>query len=123
MKLSGIYGALVFAALAATAQIAAAHSFPQQESPSAGESLSKPPSQVSIRFDAPIEKLFSKLEVLDSDGKSVTQGAPEIGPRSITLSVKLGVLKPGDYTVKWSVVCVDSHRTQGSYVFSVTGGA
>jgi methionine-rich copper-binding protein CopC len=123
MKPSAIHAACVLLALAALAPIAAAHSFPQQESPSAGASLSKPPSQVSIRFDAPIEKLFSKLEVLDSDGRSVTEGAPELGPGSTTLSVKLGALVPGDYTVKWSVVGRDSHRTQGSYVFSVAGKA
>lgn len=122
-RLSAIHAACVVLALAALAPIAAAHSFPQQESPSAGASLSKPPSQVSIRFDAPIEKLFSKLEVLDSDGRSVTEGAPELGPGSTTLSVKLGALLPGDYTVQWSVVGRDSHRTQGSYVFSITGKA
>ena len=56
--------------------VAAAHSFPEQETPSAGQQLSTPPSEVSIKFDAPIEKLFAKLEVLGTDGKPETMGPP-----------------------------------------------
>jgi methionine-rich copper-binding protein CopC len=123
MKLSGILATFAFLAIAAGAPPASAHSFPQQEIPSAGQKLAKPPSEVSIRFDAPIEKLFAKLDVVDSSGSSVTAGPPEIGPKSLTLSVKLAALKPGDYTVKWGVVCLDSHHTQGSYTFSITGSA
>ncbi len=35
---------------------------------------------------------------------------------------KVKPLTPGDYTVKWAVVCIDSHHTQGSYVFTVGKG-
>ncbi len=99
-----------------------AHSFPEQESPSAGQRVSVSPAQVTIRFDAPIEKIFAKLEVLDSDGKPHTVGPPEVNPQARTLSIKVAALGPGEYTVKWGVVCIDSHHTEGSYVFTVAGG-
>ena len=101
---------------------ASAHSFPEKETPSAGQQLSAPPSAVTIRFDAPIEKLFAKLEVLDADGKPETIGPPQVDSAALTLSVKVAALKPGDYTVKWGVVCIDSHHTEGSYVFTVARG-
>jgi copper resistance protein C len=113
---------LLLAAIVAGAPVAAAHSFPERETPSAGQRLSAPPSEVTITFDAPIEKLFAKLEVFGADGKPETVGRPRLDPSARTLSVKLAALKPGNYTVKWGVVCIDSHHSEGSYVFTVVSG-
>ena len=96
-----------------------AHSFPEEENPAAGQKLGTAPSEVTIKFDAPIEKLFAKLEVTGSDGQNLAVSAPQVSDDGIRLSVKLGPLKPGDYTVKWAVVCIDTHHTEGSYTFSV----
>jgi methionine-rich copper-binding protein CopC len=118
-----IFGApLLFVVIASGVPAASAHSFPEVETPSAGQQLSAPPSEVTIKFDAPIEKLFAKLEVLGADGKPETIGQPQVDPSTLALSVKVDALKPGDYTVKWGVVCIDSHHTEGSYVFTVAGG-
>jgi len=112
----------LLAAIVTVMPMASAHSFPQEETPSAGQRLSAPPSEVTIKFDAPIEKMFAKLEVLDTDGKPETAGPPQVDASALTLSAKVVALKPGDYTVKWGVVCIDSHHTEGSYVFTVVGG-
>lgn len=100
---------------------ARAHSFPEQESPSAGQTLSAPPGEVSIKFDAPIENLFAKIEVDGADGKNYAVGDPTLTSDGRTLSIKLGKLAPGVYTVKWAVVCIDTHHTNGSYIFTVKG--
>ena len=102
---------------------ALAHSFPEKETPAAGQKIASSPSEVVIDFDAPIEKLFAKLEVTGADGQNVAQGAAQISDDGIRLSVKVPPLKPGDYTVKWAVVCIDTHHTEGSYTFTVTGGS
>jgi copper resistance protein C len=112
-----ILGWLVSAALTAWA-----HSFPEQESPAAGQTLTSPPSEVTIKYDAKIEKLFAKLQVLDTAGRNQAVGEPIYGSDGATLSIKVAPLKPGDYTVKWAVVCVDTHRTQGSYTFTIAAG-
>ena len=96
------------------------HSFPVEENPAAGQTVPSPPGGVSIKYDAQIEQLFAKLEVLDADGKNVA-GEPVVSSDGYILSVKLPALKPGSYTVKWGVVCVDTHHTQGSYSFTVGG--
>jgi hypothetical protein len=116
------FGAPLLAGVVTGVSVASAHSFPQKETPSAGQRLSAAPSEVMIKFDAPIEKLFAKLEVISADGKSETVGQPLVDPSAMTLSATLEPLKPGDYTVKWGVVCIDSHHTEGSYVFSVADG-
>jgi copper resistance protein C len=101
---------------------ASAHSFPKEESPAAGQKLATAPSEVTIKFSAPIEKLFARLEVTGADGQNLAVGAPQVSDDGVRLSVKLAALKPGDYTVKWAVVCIDTHHTEGSYTFSVASG-
>jgi hypothetical protein len=103
--------------------LASAHSFPEEESPSAGQNVTSPPSEIKIKFDAPIEKLFAKLEVTGTDGKNEAAGEAQVSDDGRQLSVKVGALKPGDYTVNWAVVCIDTHHTEGSYTFSVGGGS
>jgi len=104
------------------AGVASAHSFPESQTPSAGQKLASAPAEVTINFDAPIEKLFAKLEVTDADGRNEAAGAPQISDDGRHMSVKVGSLKPGDYTVKWAVVGIDTHHTEGSYTFSISSG-
>lgn len=96
-----------------------AHSFPEQESPAAGETLATPPAQVAIKYDAPIEKLFDSLRVIDAAGHDKAASAPQVSDDGHELSVPVTALSPGEYTVQWRVVCIDTHHTEGSYTFSV----
>jgi methionine-rich copper-binding protein CopC len=96
-----------------------AHSFPEKESPAAGETVATPPAQVTIKYDAPIEKLFDSLSVLNAAGQDKATGAPQVSADGHELSVPLAALEPGQYTVKWRVVCIDTHHTEGSYTFTV----
>ena len=104
-------------------QVALAHALPAAEEPKVGATLTSPPQQVAIRFDAPIEALFSMLEVLDRSGQNQDEGTPQVKADTRTLTVQLKPLTPGEYTVKWSVVAKDGHRTEGSYTFTVAGGS
>jgi copper resistance protein C len=99
-----------------------AHALPSAEQPLVGSTVNAPPSKVTIWFDAPIESLFAKLQVLDAAGRDQSEGSPIVGGDRRSLSVKLGPLRPGVLTVKWSVVAEDGHRTHGSYDFTVAGG-
>ena len=112
----------VLAIVMANGIVASAHSFPESEVPSAGQKVASAPSEVTINFDAPIEKLFAKLEVTDADGKNEAVGTPQISEDARVMSVKVNPLKPGDYTVKWAVVGIDTHHTEGSYTFSIVSG-
>lgn len=111
--------ALVLAIAAPSASHA--HSFPASENPSAGQTLAIPPPTVAITYDAPIEKLFASLEVDNTAGVNQAAAPPQVSPDGSTLSVPVAHLAPGDYTVKWRVVCIDTHHTEGSYSFTVGG--
>jgi methionine-rich copper-binding protein CopC len=117
-----LYVGALLATVLSSPMIASAHSFPEKESPSAGQKIASPPSEVVIDFDAPIEKLFAKLEVTGADGQNLASGAPQVSDNGIRMSVKVPALKPGDYTVKWAVVGIDTHHTEGSYTFTVASG-
>ncbi len=105
--------------LVSTASTASAHSFPEHEDPSAGATVAATPVQVTIKYDAPIEKLFDSLQVLDAAGQDKAAGMPQISADGHELSVSVTPLSPGEYTVKWRVVCIDTHHTEGSYSFTV----
>jgi methionine-rich copper-binding protein CopC len=88
-----------------------------------GSTVDGSPHEVAITFDSPIEELFAKVEVSDASGRDETKGLPKVGADHRQVSVPLKPLKAGDYTVKWSVVAEDSHRTEGSFQFTVAGGS
>jgi methionine-rich copper-binding protein CopC len=117
-----LYVGALLAIVLSSPMMAWAHSFPEQETPSAGQKVTSPPPEVVIKFDAPIEKLFAKLEVTGADGQNLAAGAPQVSDDGIRMAVKVGALKPGDYTVKWAVVGIDTHHTEGSYTFTVASG-
>jgi methionine-rich copper-binding protein CopC len=110
---------LIALAVAAWQGAASAHAFPSSELPPAGAELSKSPPLVRIHFDSPIEPAFSKLTVTGSSGASEIEGTSTVDSTHRYLAARLKALSPGDYSVRWSVVAEDGHRTQGTYTFTV----
>ncbi|WP_206953662.1 copper resistance CopC family protein [Trinickia acidisoli] len=109
------------AALALTfAQLASAHAYPKQQTPGAGATVGTDTKQVSIEFDDTLEPAFSSLKVTDTAGNAVTNGTSSVDANDKKhMTVALGSLKPGVYTVSWVAVAADGHRTQGHYAFTV----
>jgi hypothetical protein len=102
------------------AGVAEAHALLQSAVPPVGGTVSTPPSQVAITFSEAVEPAFSVIEVKDSAGKRVDSGKPHTAPNSGNiLIVDLQPLTPGSYAVTWRATSVDTHKTQGSYKFTV----
>lgn len=98
------------------------HAFPDHSEPRVGSDLKTPPGQVKIWFDGGIEPLFSSIEVFDSNQKKVDKGDSQVDPKdNSVLMVDLPPLPPGKYEVSWSVVAIDTHRTEGRFKFTVKG--
>ncbi len=120
MRRTTIAAAIAAVLTLSLARHARAHAFPRSQTPSAGADLSTAPAQVSITFDAPIEAMFSRLQVLGANNAEEAGGHISLSKDRRTLSVPLKPLSPGNYTVRWAVVAEDGHRTEGSYTFTIS---
>jgi len=110
---------LVFATFATTAF---AHAQLQKAVPAVGSTLASPPTEIRLKFSEGVEPRFSGVSLAAQDG-----GSQPVGPVSVdaadptVLVAKIGqAIKPGTYKVIWHVVSADTHRTQGSFVFTVS---
>ena len=110
----------VLATLLARPGPARAHAFLDHAEPRVGSTVSSPPALLTLVFTEPIEAAFSRVEVADASGKRIATGPLE-HPAPATITVSLPGLAPGSYTVTWAVVSVDTHPTEGHFVFVVKG--
>jgi methionine-rich copper-binding protein CopC len=114
-------GAAVFLGLAITSltQPAAADALLQQARPAVGGSVSSAPSTIELHFSEGVEVRYSQVSVTGPDG-TVPVSRPVNGGAKTVLVVQVNQqLKPGRYRVHWSVLSVDTHKTQGSFSFQV----
>jgi methionine-rich copper-binding protein CopC len=79
--------------------------------------LTQAPKTVELDFSEALEPAFSATNVSDAAGHDVT--AADAAVAGNRMSVVLKPLAPGTYKVTWHAVSVDTHRTQGSYEFTV----
>ncbi len=87
-------------------------------SPAVGSTVTTAPARITLTFTEQLEPSFSGATVVNGSGERVDAGARASGA---TLQIYLKPLPPGTYKVNWHVLSVDTHKTQGSYSFSVGG--
>ena len=98
-----------------------AHAFLDGALPRVGSENPTAPAEVVLHFTQGIEPDFSKLEVRDAAGAPVVDGTPHTEPGDPTrFAIKLKTLAAGIYTVIWHVTSIDTHKTQGTFHFTVT---
>ena len=98
---------------------ALAHGILRSASPAHGANLDSAPREVVLTFSEPVHPQASSAEVLDSQGRVVSEGQ-EVTQDGRTLRVRVGQLPRGTYTVRWKVVSqVDGHTTSGFLSFGV----
>jgi methionine-rich copper-binding protein CopC len=98
---------------------ALAHAELHRASPEADSTISEPPHEVTLTFTDTLEAAFSSADVTNSDGVRVDEGKSQVNGNMIRIALK--TLSPGSYRVHWRAVSVDTHRSEGSFTFSVSG--
>ena len=99
---------------------AAAHAFLDHALPAVGSTVHEAPHSVRLWFSERIEPAFSRVIVLDASGKAVDAGDSHVDSSDASiLSATLPVLAPGTYRVKWRVVSIDTHVTEGDFTFEI----
>ena len=101
--------------------VALAHAQLQQAVPSVGGTVAGSPRDLRLHFSEGVEPRFSAVTLAAPGGGAVPLGRPSTDPADAALLiVTVGrTLPPGTYTVSWHVVSVDTHKTQGSFDFTV----
>jgi len=99
--------------------VALAHAFLDNATPKVGSVIAAPPKDIRIRFTQPVEAAFSHIHLFAADGKAVNMGPATTDPSDQTQLIApiTGTLAPGRYEVRWDVLSVDTHRTNGHFPF------
>jgi copper resistance protein C len=99
---------------------ARAHAMLDRASPLVGSTVTNAPKELVLWFTEKLEPAFSTIEVRNMQGATMQSGNAQVDRADRTqLRVPLKSLPPGTYTVNWRVLSVDTHRTQGSFSFTV----
>ena len=108
----------------ATPRAASAHAIVLESSPIHDAVLPRAPEQVTLRFNSRIEKRFTRVTLAVADRAPVTVAVPagdaEATPDQLT--IPLGPLGPGVYVLRYRVLAVDGHITEGALRFTVGDG-
>jgi methionine-rich copper-binding protein CopC len=114
-----------FAALVALAlgmpSSAFAHAVLLKAVPAVGGTVPSSPTELKLSFTEGVEPRFSGVELQAADGHTVGTGAVSVDPadRTTVIVPIKSTLPPGSYKVRWHVVSVDTHKTEGSFSFEV----
>jgi copper resistance protein C len=99
---------------------AKAHAVLDHASPLVGSTVRTAPRTISLWFSQNVEQASSAIEVRDARGTRVEQGKARVDRRDRSLlQIELKPLPPGSYEVRWRVLSVDKHATEGSFGFRV----
>ncbi len=112
--------ALIACAVLAMAGQAQAHAFLRAATPRVGSTVSQAPREVSITFTEGVEPAFSTIAVTDASGARVDAGPAHPNGADDRLAVPLKPLPAGTYHVTWHVTATDTHKTEGSFAFTVS---
>ena len=94
-----------------------AHATLDHAEPRVGSTVPAAPREVVLTYDQNLEPAFSSIEVSDASGTRVDLGKSKISGGVMRVGLKQ--LPPGTYRVRWRVLSVDTHTTEGNFTFHV----
>lgn len=111
--------ASVLLSLHGIATAAWAHAYPAVTVPTNGATIKEPPREVRIQFTEGIELAFSAITVKGPNREIVSQGKlRKLADDTVAMDLK--PLRPGNYSVEWQVLSVDTHITDGVLRFTIS---
>lgn len=114
----------VFTSLTLT-NVAFAHAHLDSQLPAADSTVSSP-KELRLKFSEGVEGKFTKISITSvaASGKNVVEPVPGIATdpadKTVLVVTPGAPLAPGEYKVEWHAVSVDTHKSEGSYRFSVS---
>jgi methionine-rich copper-binding protein CopC len=112
---------LLAAAFVAISAVGAhAHAQLQSADPRVGSTVRAAPPVLTLNFSERVEPALSSVQVTDAAGRRFDAGRLRVdkgNPQQV--QVPLRALPAGQYNVRWRVISVDTHKTEGSFGFEV----
>lgn len=95
------------------------HAHLRQPAP-AENSTVEAPAEVRLNFTEGVELAFSEVTLVAASGQTVTTRLSLASDNPATLiATPAAALGSGTWEVRWKVVSVDTHRSEGHYNFKV----
>lgn len=112
--------AIAIAILFGSHTSAIAHAFLDNATPKVGSTVTAPKT-IRIQFTQRVEVAFSHIRLFSAGGQEIAMGPAATDPSDQTVmsAPVSGALTPGQYEVRWDVLSVDTHRTNGHFPFTV----
>ncbi|MEO8302774.1 MAG: copper resistance protein CopC [Betaproteobacteria bacterium] len=106
--------------VSAFAPFAGAHAHLDRALPAAGSVVRESPRELKLWFTQRLESAFSEVRVIDAAGRRADKGDAKVDVDDAkVLRVSLPKLAPGSYRVKWRVLSVDTHVSEGEFTIDV----
>ena len=107
-------------ALAAAPIAARAHAFLGRAEPRVGSVVAAAPPTIRLRFTQGVVAPFCRVTVTGPPGFGGAGAPHAVAGDPLSLAVDLrGPAPPGTYVVRWRVLSVDTHVTEGDFSFEV----
>jgi len=108
----------------AAPRVASPHAIVLESSPTHDAVLPRAPLQVTLRFNSRIEKRFTRVTLALADRAPVALALPPADAEATPdrLTIPLQPLGPGVYVLRYRVLAVDGHITEGALRFTVGAG-
>jgi len=100
---------------------ASSHAIVLESSLVADAVLDRAPQQVTLRFNSKLEKRFTRITLAAGDRPPAPVALPDDGAASPPdrVIIPLAPLAPGLYVLRYRVLAVDGHITEGALRFTV----
>lgn len=100
---------------------ASAHAIVLESSPVHDAVLDRAPRQVTLRFNSKIEKRFTRVTLAAGDQRPAAVSLPERDDPATPdrIVIPLMPLGPGVYVLRYRVLAVDGHITEGALRFTI----
>lgn len=104
---------------------ASAHAHLESQLPAADSTVSSP-KELRLQFSEGVEEKFTKVSITSTvaTGKTMVEPVPDIATdranNKILIVTPAAPLAAGEYKVEWHAVSVDTHKSEGSYSFTVS---
>jgi methionine-rich copper-binding protein CopC len=116
---SHLCGGVALTLILGVAGAAAGHAFLDRAEPRVGARVRTPPAQVTLWFTERLEPAYSRVQVLNEAGRRVDKDDGAVVGDGRQLRVSLEAVPTGAYQVRWRVLSVDTHITEGDFAFRV----